>query len=258
MKHVFTATLALSGFLLASGCATKKYVRQTADPIRGKLDQVAEQTNKQGSTLEATRKDLERNETELNATKERVMSADSKAADAIGRADQAGQKADAAGQKADKNTRDLSELRQTVANLDEYKPAGEVVVPFGFNKDTLTPEAKSQLDKLVADKNTLKRYFIAVEGFTDKTGSSRYNEALSRRRADRVVQYLVASHDIPIYRIHMIGLGSQRLADEGRNRAASAKNRRVEVVIYSADSSVTAMNQPSGARPATSQSQANQ
>ncbi|MDQ6699051.1 MAG: OmpA family protein, partial [Acidobacteriota bacterium] len=113
--------------------------------------------------------------------------------------------------------------------------------------------AKSQLDKLVADKNTLKRYFIAVEGFTDKTGSSRYNEALSKRRADRVVQYLVASHDIPIYRIHMIGLGAQKLADAGRNRAASAKNRRVEVVIYSADPSVTAMNQPSGARPAVPQ-----
>ncbi|MDQ6700438.1 MAG: hypothetical protein M3Z36_09660, partial [Acidobacteriota bacterium] len=125
MKHVFATTLVMSGMLLAGGCATKKYVRQTADPIRGKLDQVAEQTNKQGSTLDATRKDLEKDETELNATKERAMSADSKAADALGRADQAGQKADAAGMKADKNTRDLSELRQTVANLDDYKVAAE-------------------------------------------------------------------------------------------------------------------------------------
>ena len=124
-------------------------------------------------------------------------------------------------------------------------------MPFKFNRDNLTPDAKASLDKFVAEKNQLKRYFIAVEGFTDKTGTSSYNEALSRRRADRVVEYLVANHDIPIYRIHMIGLGEQKLADAGRTRAARAKNRRVEVTIYSADPSVTAMNQPSGARAAT-------
>ncbi|MGI8988479.1 MAG: OmpA family protein [Bryobacteraceae bacterium] len=256
MKHGYAITVVMSGMLLAGGCATKKYVRNTADPIRGKLDQVADQTNKQGATLdkqgttlEATRKDIERDETELNATKERAMSAESRATDALGRADQAGQKADAAGQKADKNTHDLGDLRQMVANLDDYKVAAEVTVPFGFNKDNLTPPAKAQLDKLVADKNTLKRYFIAVEGFTDKTGSMSYNEGLSRRRADRVVQYLVAKHDIPIFRIHMVGLGEQKLADPGRSRGARAKNRRVEVTVYSADPSVTAMNQPSGARP---------
>ena len=79
-----------------------------------------------------------------------------------------------------------------------------------------------------------KRFFIAVEGYTDATGSKAYNEALSRRRADKVVEYLVV-HDIPIYRIHMIGLGQQRPVDEARNREARAKNRRVEVKVFSAD-----------------------
>ena len=80
-----------------------------------------------------------------------------------------------------------------------------------------------------------KRFFIAVEGYTDSTGSKQYNEELSRKRADAVVNYLVAKHDIPIYRIHMIGLGEDKPADEGKNRAARAKNRRVEVKVFSAD-----------------------
>ena len=50
-----------------------------------------------------------------------------------------------------------------------------------------------------------------------------------------MVNYLVAKHDIPIYRIHMIGLGKEKPADEGRGRDARAKNRRVEVKVFSAD-----------------------
>jgi peptidoglycan-associated lipoprotein len=58
---------------------------------------------------------------------------------------------------------------------------------------------------------------------------------LSRRRANSVAEYLVAKHDIPIYRIHMIGLGEEKPVDEGHDRAARAKNRRVEVKVFSAD-----------------------
>jgi len=50
-----------------------------------------------------------------------------------------------------------------------------------------------------------------------------------------VVNYMVTKHDIPLYRIYMVGLGSQKPADEGRTREARSKNRRVEVKIYSAD-----------------------
>jgi outer membrane protein OmpA-like peptidoglycan-associated protein len=86
-----------------------------------------------------------------------------------------------------------------------------------------------------------KRFFIAVEGYTDATGSKAYNEALSRRRADKVVAYLVAKHDVPIYRIHMIGLGQEKPVDEAHNREARAKNRRVEVKVFNADQVTAAL-----------------
>jgi outer membrane protein OmpA-like peptidoglycan-associated protein len=84
---------------------------------------------------------------------------------------------------------------------------------------------------MVSDQGRYKRFFIAVEGFTDKSGSAEYNEALSRRRADAFVEYLVGSHDIPIYRIHMVGLGKMKPVED-------AKNRRVEVTLFSADQSI--------------------
>ncbi len=235
--------------LAFTGCATKKYVAATTTPIKAEADQVQAQANQQGQkidqqgqkidqqgqTLDQHKQQLDSQATQLSAVNERATSADQRAGDALNRADQAGQ-------KADKNAHDIGELRGVIANLDDYKPVKEVVVPFGFNKDVLTSDAKQQLDQLVTDQSALKHYFVAVEGFTDKNGSPEYNAALSRRRADRVVQYLVAEHDIPIYRIHMIGLGSQKPAEDGRTAAANAKNRRVEVTIYSADQNLAAMN----------------
>ncbi len=74
----------------------------------------------------------------------------------------------------------------------------------------LTDKDKQDLDTMVAGASKNKRYFIAVEGFTDRTGTRQYNEILSRKRADAVVEYLVAKHDVPIYRIHMIGLADEK------------------------------------------------
>ena len=47
MKQTIGISMILTGALLAGGCATKKFVQQTAAPIQTKVDQVAEQS-KQG------------------------------------------------------------------------------------------------------------------------------------------------------------------------------------------------------------------
>jgi OOP family OmpA-OmpF porin len=141
-----------------------------------------------------------------------------------------------------------SALANTVANLDDYKQVAETTVNFKFNSDKLAADAKTALDQMVMDQNHYKRFFVAVEGFTDKVGGADYNAALSRRRADAVVEYLVAQHNIPIYRIHMVGLGEQKPVEEAHTRAANAKNRRVEVTLFSADQSL-ALNSASGALP---------
>lgn len=246
-QHIIITAVMLGAVIASGGCATKKYVAKTVDPVRDKLDTVATTTDKQGQQLsqqgtqlnqqgddlktqvQKESSDIDAARTDISANKERAMAADARAGDAL--------------QKSAQNAKDLGELRQVVANLDDYKAAKNTSIPFAFDKDVLTADSKVELDKLVDGAGAMKRYFIAVEGYTDKTGSIAYNNQLSRRRAEAVMQYLVAKHDIPIYRIHMIGLGMEKPADTNNDRTARAKNRRVEVTIYMAENSTTAMAQ---------------
>ncbi len=259
MKQFIPIFAIVMGGLLATGCATKKYVRQTVDPVSGKLDQVATKTDQQGQTLnqtktslDETRATLEKDETALNATNERAVSADKRAGEAMDKANDAAARADTANQGVQQLN---STLTNTIANLDAYKQVGETTVNFKFNSDKLDSEAKMALDQLVASQNQYKRYYIGVEGFTDRVGSADYNEALSRRRADAVVEYLVAEHNIPVYRVQMVGLGKQKPVDEGRGRAANARNRRVEVTLFSADQNLALNTAPAAQGQAQGQSQ---
>ncbi|MGH9774939.1 MAG: OmpA family protein [Candidatus Acidiferrales bacterium] len=227
MNRYSLPVLAL-GVLLLAGCATKKYVQTQVDPVNARVSQV-------DSKATETQKQLDTDEKVLSATTETAKSADSRAGDAINRAD-------AASSKADQVRSDLkNELSERIADLDAYKTAGDAAVHFAFNSSKLTDEDKQQLDTLV-DQNvkSLHRFFIAIEGYTDRVGPADYNLELSRRRAEAVQNYLVVEKSIPLYRIQIVGLGKQRPADEGAGRKANAANRRVEVSVFSADSAPVA------------------
>jgi outer membrane protein OmpA-like peptidoglycan-associated protein len=210
------------------------------------VDQVGTQTTQNTQQIEDTKGQLkqvdERAQSGINAAQERASAADQHATAADQHANLADQHANdamsqakqAAGM-ADANNKDLNKLRDVVANIDDYKMQTAASVPFAFDKFALTPSAKEDLDKLAGTLGSEKRFIISVEGYTDSTGDKAYNEALSRKRADAVVMYLVAKHDLPIYRIHTIGLGEEKPVDEGKDRAARAKNRRVEVKVYTVD-----------------------
>jgi len=242
MKAFLATTIIVTGAMLAGGCATKKYVRNTTAPIQAKVDQVGEQTTQNTGQIQDTRTQVkqvdERAQSGISAAQERAATADQHAGDAMNKASQADQKADQANQG-------VATLRNVVANIDDYKLQTSTTVPFRFNKYNLNDDAKRELDKLADDVKADKRYYIAVEGFTDSIGTRQYNDELSKRRADAVVNYLVAEHDIPIYRIHTIGLGEEKPVDEAHNRAARAKNRRVEVRVFSADQVMSSMSEAS-------------
>jgi OOP family OmpA-OmpF porin len=249
MKALLVTATILTGALLAGGCATKKYVRNTTAPIQAKVDQVGDQTAQNSKNIQDTRDQVkqvdDRATTGISGANERADAASQKAGDAQTAASNAQTSANGAmttaqqaDQKGTQNSEAINGLRGQIANLDDYKLQSSVAVPFKFGKYVLTTESQDQLDKLAQDIQSDKRFFVAVEGYTDTVGSKEYNEALSRKRADTVVEYLVAKHDVPIYRIHMIGLGEQKPVDDAKTREARAKNRRVEVKVFSADAGV--------------------
>lgn len=234
MKRVIEITFVAGVLLLVSGCATKKYVAKQTDPLNQKIQEV-------DKNQQATQKQVESHEPKISAAAEKADAADARAGDALGRAD-------AASKKSDQVRADLrNELNERIANLDDYKPAGDVVVLFKFNSAKLTDEAKQQLDQIgKAQVGSMKRYFVAVQGFTDKIGSEEYNLELSRRRAEAVQKYLVQTYNVPVYRIQIVGLGKDKPVNEEKTRDEREKNRRVEVTVFSADSSKGSQTQNPG------------
>jgi OOP family OmpA-OmpF porin len=246
MRIFLATTCIVTGVILTAGCATKKYVQNTTAPIQAKVDQVGDQTTQNSQQIQDTKGQVakvdERATNGISAANEKAGTADQHASDAMnhandamGHANDAMTRATTADEKSDQNAQSLNKLSDAVSNIDDYKLQTTVTVPFKLDKAALTSDTRQDLDKLAQDVQSDKRFFIAVEGYTDTTGSKAYNETLSRKRADAVVEYLVAKHDIPIYRIHMIGLGVEKPLDDARTRTARAKNRRVEVKVFSAD-----------------------
>ena len=82
---------------------------------------------------------------------------------------------------------------------------------FAFDKSTLKPEGKLQLDGLVKDLNGVSYDAIHVAGNTDRIGSVKYNQKLSEQRANAVRDYLIGK-DIPADRIVAEGKGETQPA----------------------------------------------
>ena len=75
---------------------------------------------------------------------------------------------------------------------------------YDFDKATLRPESQTALDELVQMLNDNPHITIELSAHTDYKGSDQYNERLSQRRAESVVNYLIAH-----------GIASDRLTPKG-------------------------------------------
>ena len=82
-------------------------------------------------------------------------------------------------------------------------------VLFNFGKATLKPEGRQALDQLYSQLSNLdpKDGSVVVLGFTDRIGSAGFNQKLSEKRGQSVVDYLV-SKGIPANKISARGMGS--------------------------------------------------
>jgi OmpA-OmpF porin, OOP family len=218
-RTVLFAAVGLLSLSFATGCATKKYVRNETAPTINKVNELDELTAKNTNAI----KDVDSRATQgIQQVNDKAAAADQKAQAASQAADQAQQAATGA------QTR-VTSLANTVANLDNYHPIVETSVHFGFDKSNLTPKAKEALDQLGGEVQNAKSYILVVDGNTDSVGDPNYNYELSQHRADTVVQYMAAKYNVPAYKIYVIGLGKDKPAEPNKTAAGRAKNRRVDV-----------------------------
>jgi OmpA-OmpF porin, OOP family len=128
------------------------------------------------------------------------------------------------------------EMKQEVAAdasslKDEIDKTGRVVV-YGIHFDT--GDATIQSDS----EDTLKHILdllqrnpeleLRVEGHTDNQGTAAGNQALSEKRAQAIVAWLVGQ-GIPESRLSAKGLGQSKPVADNSTEEGQAKNRRVEL-----------------------------
>jgi len=217
--------------LVASSCATKKYVQNNVDPLIERVDTLENQNKDQGTAIDGLK-------TAVSNTDKLAQTADRKADDAgqqaksaqamAAKSEQTAANANSAAQKG------LSELANRMESLHNYRVATQVTILFDLESSRLNDADKAKLDQAAASVPQDAPYVIEIIGYTDTTGGDSFNLALSEQRAKAVYLYLVSQHSIPLRQIQMLGLGSANPVGDNDSRDGRQMNRRVEVKVYTA------------------------
>jgi len=106
---------------------------------------------------------------------------------------------------------------------------------YDFDQHTIRPDAAKVLDELVKTLREYPTMKIELSSHTDSRGNDAYNLALSQRRAQSAVDYLV-SQGIDRSRMVVKGYGETRLVNECANGVDCTEeqhqaNRRTEVTV---------------------------
>lgn len=105
-------------------------------------------------------------------------------------------------------------------------PVGPWVVNFEFNRSDLTPDARAVLADVVSAAKKSDVQTISLGGYTDLVGSSQYNDALSQKRTDAVVNFLLESG---IQKEKIVGSSFGKNDPVVNTPDPEVKNRRVEI-----------------------------
>jgi OOP family OmpA-OmpF porin len=109
-------------------------------------------------------------------------------------------------------------------------PARSYLVFFDWDKAELTDRAKSIVKEAADNSTRVQVTRIEVNGYTDTSGTPRYNQGLSVRRAQAVAGELVRD-GVPQNVINIQGFGDTHLLVATGPGVREPQNRRVEIII---------------------------
>jgi len=206
--------------------ARKKYVQRQTEPIRDRVNELDELTA--GNTKMI--KDVD------SRAQQGIQLASAKANEADQHAIDAGNKAQMAQQTATQANTRLTTVEQVVGNIDQYKASNQTEIRFRPGQSVLSQNAKTALDDMATPLKSQRGYIIEVQGFSSGHGQAAI--ATSQKMADSVVRYLVLNHDIPVYRIYVVGMGNAPVPSANADDQAKTKRTsggRVEISLLKND-----------------------
>lgn len=101
---------------------------------------------------------------------------------------------------------------------------------FPFDKSTLSNEAKTFVDRIVAAYGNQKPNAVTVTGHADASGTNQYNQVLSERRANAVVKAL-ADKGVPSTVVKEQAVGESNLPKPTADGVKEPENRQVTVTF---------------------------
>jgi len=137
------------------------------------------------------------------------------------------------GHKMDKQA---EEMKKSMPDAQVERVGEGIVIEFnnkilfGFDQSDLSATSRINLDKLAAILDKYPDTNIEVQGHTDSKGTTRYNQALSDRRASSVYGYL-SGNGIAASRLTMKGFGEMAPKYDNATVDGQTQNRRVEFLV---------------------------
>ncbi len=121
-------------------------------------------------------------------------------------------------------------LRGRVANIDQYNVMGVTNVYFDTGRHNISPIAQQELCEFATDAAATDGAQLIVVGYTDNVGNQEFNQRLSERRAEGVVNYLQQECGWAPWRMMTpTGMAEADPAADNTTEAGRAQNRRVSV-----------------------------
>ncbi len=205
--------------------ARKKYVQRQTAPIRDRVNELDELTSSNTKMIKDTD----------SRAQEGIRLASTKANEADQHAIDAGNKATMAQQTATQANTRLTTVEQVVTNIDQYKASNQTEIRFRPGQSVLSKNAKAALDEMATPLKDQRGYIVEVQGFSSGHGQAAI--ATSQKMADAVVRYLVLNHEIPVYRIYVVGMGNAPVptaaGDDAKTKRTSGG--RVEISLLKND-----------------------
>lgn len=105
-----------------------------------------------------------------------------------------------------------------------------LLVRFPHNNSAVSSDYLSDIEDVVTFLQQHSDASVVLEGHASMVGEAKYNQWLSKKRADKVAKELIKK-GIDAQRISTVGYGEERLLNTENTLAAHAENRRVEATI---------------------------
>jgi outer membrane protein OmpA-like peptidoglycan-associated protein len=204
--------------------ARKKYVARQTQPIRDRINELDELTASNSKAIK---------DTDTRA-QQGIQLASNKANEADQHAIDAGNRAQAAQQTAQQAQTRLNTVEQVVTNIDQYQPSTQTEILFKSGQTVLSQNAKNALDEMATPLKDQRGYVVEVQGFA--SGHGQMAISTSQKMAESVVRYLVLNHDIPVYRIYLVGMGNAPVptataAGDDKPKTKRMNGGRVEISL---------------------------